>query len=382
LDTFTRTRLAALALVVSAVVASCSSGSSSSGGVKAAQARVTSSEKAVADAQTAVKTAETAFCNDTKSYIATIDRYGKVFDQSAATVGDLKSAGADLAAPKQDAISSAQAVGDSRDALAKAQQDLAAAKADLAAKQAAATGASTTTSSSTASTTTTTLVPTATVDRVKKAESDFTAATKSVTDQTPVLSATAELNSAALALEMAWLRAFSDAGCFTDEQQKQAEAAVHDYTVSLQTALQTTGFYSGPIDGIYGPSTADAVKKLQTANGLKATGFVDQATALALSSAMAAKGGAVATRSLAHTAAVQTTLKLAGYWTGAIDGRWTPELTDALKKFQTSLGIPATGTVDAATIAALERALANAKTPPATPTPTTVVRSTTTTSSP
>ena len=69
---------------------------------------------------------------------------------------------------------------------------------------------------------------------------------------------------------------------------------------------------------------------------------------------MASKGGAVATDALAHTSAVQSTLKLAGYWTGPVDGKWTPELTDALEKFQTDLGVPATGAVDIATLSALE----------------------------
>jgi peptidoglycan hydrolase-like protein with peptidoglycan-binding domain len=53
---------------------------------------------------------------------------------------------------------------------------------------------------------------------------------------------------------------------------------------------------------------------------------------------------------------------------GPVDGQWTPALTDALKKFQAELGVPATGTVDAATIAALEKAIAEAKKPPSSPT--------------
>jgi hypothetical protein len=35
---------------------------------------------------------------------------------------------------------------------------------------------------------------------------------------------------------------------------------------------------------------------------------------------------------------------------------WTPALTEALKDFQTELGVKPTGTVDAATLAALEKA--------------------------
>jgi peptidoglycan hydrolase-like protein with peptidoglycan-binding domain len=144
-----------------------------------------------------------------------------------------------------------------------------------------------------------------------------------------------------------------------------------EYTVALQTALQTTGHYDGKIDGIYGPATVDAVKKLQTASGLPVTGYVDRATAAALNSAMASKGGAAATHALAQTAAVQSTLKLAGYWTGPVDGRWTPELTDALKKFQTDLGVAASGAVDVATLSALEATIAAGKSPPPSSTPST-----------
>ena len=59
---------------------------------------------------------------------------------------------------------------------------------------------------------------------------------------------------------------------------------------------------------------------------------------------------------------MQSVLKVAGYWTGPIDGEWTPELTDALKEFQTALGVPPSGAVDTATLNALEETIATAKT--------------------
>ena len=62
---------------------------------------------------------------------------------------------------------------------------------------------------------------------------------------------------------------------------------------------------------------------------------------------------------------------LAGYWTGPIDGNWTPELTAPLKKFQTSLGVPATGQVDAPTLSALEQTIADTKAAATTTTTTT-----------
>jgi peptidoglycan hydrolase-like protein with peptidoglycan-binding domain len=71
---------------------------------------------------------------------------------------------------------------------------------------------------------------------------------------------------------------------------------------------------------------------------------------------------------MTQTAALQTVLKLAGYWPGPIDGQWTDELTAALKSFQTALGVPPSGTVDTATIAAFQAALAEAKAEPTTTT--------------
>ena len=60
------------------------------------------------------------------------------------------------------------------------------------------------------------------------------------------------------------------------------------------------------------------------------------------------------------TAAVQQTLKLAGFWDGPVDGAWTPALGAALKDFQSELGVEPTGAVDAATISGLEKAIAEA----------------------
>ena len=134
--------------------------------------------------------------------------------------------------------------------------------------------------------------------------------------------------------------------------------------------MQTAGYYKGPIDGIYGPQTVAAVEQLQTDSGLPVTGLVDQATALALDKKLAKVG--------LQTAALQSVLKLTGSYTGPIDGKWTPELTDALKQFQTDAGLPPTGAIDAATLAALEQALAEIATSAASTTTTTAPASPTT----
>jgi peptidoglycan hydrolase-like protein with peptidoglycan-binding domain len=107
------------------------------------------------------------------------------------------------------------------------------------------------------------------------------------------------------------------------------------------------------------------VEALQMAHGLPVTGTVDKATAAALQADLQAKGGAAAQSAVASTAALQQTLKLAGFWDGPVDGTWPPALTEALKAFQTKLKVPPTGTVDAATVTALEEAIATTKTPSA-----------------
>lgn len=154
----------------------------------------------------------------------------------------------------------------------------------------------------------------------------------------------------------------------------EAEAAMRDYTMTLQQSLLDAGYYDDEVDGVYGPATVDAVEALQRAHGLPVTGTVDNASAAALERDLAAKGGATEQEAAASTAAVQQTLKLAGFWDGPVDGEWTEALTGALKDFQTELGVEPTGAVDAATIAAVERAIAEteqeASAPPTNASPT------------
>ena len=51
---------------------------------------------------------------------------------------------------------------------------------------------------------------------------------------------------------------------------------------TLQTKLKRWGYYSGNVDGIFGPQTQSAVKSFQKKNGLAVDGMVGPATAKAL----------------------------------------------------------------------------------------------------
>jgi murein L,D-transpeptidase YcbB/YkuD len=338
--------------------------------IAAAEARVADAEDGVESAQSAYDEAGDQFCADTEGYVEALDRYGKLFSDEAATVGDVRTGGEDLIEPRDTVMASADSLIAAREELAAAQQELLDAQAALA--EAIATASSIPTSSSApATTTTTTLVPAATIERVEAAEKDLERTARGINDDTPLAQATAEYNSAALALQIAWMRLLFDAGCLSDEQQAEAVAQVTAFTTNLQTTLTQLDYYDGPIDGVYGPATVDAVKRLQADSGLRETGFVDQATSRAIDALLEQQGLAEMT----FTATVQTVLTLTSFWTGPIDGQWTDELTNALMQFQTALGVPPTGVVDPATMAAFEdavaavRTLVSATTVPATPAP-------------
>jgi len=348
-------------LAVAGILLLASTGCSGDGtdtSVKAAQTKVKAKEKALTEAQAAATAAATGFCTASTTYITAIDRYGDVLNATAPTVGDVKDAGSDLAQPGKDAQQAAQAVAETRTAVATAEQELADAQAALVTAQASASG---TTPSAVPSSKSPSPSPTpASVTRVQEAETELAAAQAGITDKTPLAQAAEQFNAAAVALEMAWLQLLGDSGCLTDAQQDTAAKAVSSYTKTLQQALADAGYYDAKVDGIYGPKTVAAVEALQKANGLPQTGTLDKATEKALRSELAAKGGAAAQEETASTAAVQQTLKLAGYWDGPVDGVWTDDLTVALEKLQKDLGVKVTGTVDAATIAALEKAIAQA----------------------
>jgi peptidoglycan hydrolase-like protein with peptidoglycan-binding domain len=353
----------ALAVGVTVVLAACGDDSGSSSGttaaadpVAAAQARVTSAQTSLDTANGALTSAQKQFCNDASAYVAVLDRYGKLFTDSKTTVGDVKTGGADLIAPKEAVTASATAIDAAQADVAKAAQDLADAQTALSAAQSGSPA------STAAPVTTTTLVPPATIARVKQAEADFQTAAAGINDSTPLLQAAAAYNSAAFGLEVAWSKLLADAGCLTDVQQAEAVRQLTAYTVELQTDLATAGYYNGAIDGIYGPLTLAGVEQLQKDSGLPVTGLVDQATGLALEKKLA--------KTSLQTAALQSLLKLTGYYTGPVDGKWTPALTDALKQFQTASGLEPTGAVDAATLAAFQEAIAQL--PPSTTTTTTV----------
>jgi hypothetical protein len=66
---------------------------------------------------------------------------------------------------------------------------------------------------------------------------------------------------------------------YTDDQSYDNSAPVVDSTVqAAQTQLAALGYYNGPVDGILGPTTRDALAKYQAAKQLRVTGSLSPDT--------------------------------------------------------------------------------------------------------
>ncbi len=282
-----------------------------------------------------VATAQEQFCSDVEEYLASSGEYGGLFEEVELTVGDVKNASDELA-PGLEAV---------RESAATFQEAVAA---------------------DTTPGVEVDVVEPESIEAVEEAEAAVAAATD-IDDNTAVVDAGVQFQSAAYQLEVAWVLLFADAGCIQDEAQ--ATQWVTDYVTALQTDLRDAGYYTGEIDGIYGPETIQAVQQLQKDAGLPETGLVDPATQVALAATLGQ-------RNSAQVGALQGILISAGYYDGTVDGVWSPAVEEALKSLQTDLGVEATGVVDAATLRAFEAALAEAGQPPVTTTtePTAITR--------
>lgn len=159
------------------------------------------------------------------------------------------------------------------------------------------------------------------------------------------------------------------------------QGARGDAVRQLQERLAAAGFRpAGGADGVFGPATTTALTSFQSSKGLAASGSVDPATAAALGTVSATPGvtGAATAETPAErqpeagqttgsslvglkigargdaVKTLQRTIMNAGFTVvGGADGVFGVLTASALTSFQNANGLPATGSVDEATAAAL-----------------------------
>lgn len=139
------------------------------------------------------------------------------------------------------------------------------------------------------------------------------------------------------------------------------QASASDPRVAaLQVGLHARGLYHGPIDGITGPATQRAIRKLQARASIEVDGVVGPKTRRALGRFAKHRLGS---RHLHFgnagwdVASLQFQLAEHGFPSGDFDGVFGPHIDGALRRFQDFAGLKADGVAGPATFDALARPL-------------------------
>jgi peptidoglycan hydrolase-like protein with peptidoglycan-binding domain len=128
---------------------------------------------------------------------------------------------------------------------------------------------------------------------------------------------------------------------------------------TLQHKLTATGFYKGQITGFYGPTTQEAVRRFQQAQGLPVDGIAGPNTLSALYSTSGSRSslpiGILLRRGSRGTPVtqLQNTLKAQGFYPGPVTGYYGGLTEEAVRRFQQAKGLSVDGTAGSKTLSAL-----------------------------
>ena len=127
---------------------------------------------------------------------------------------------------------------------------------------------------------------------------------------------------------------------------------------TLQQKLTATGFYKGQITGFYGPTTQEAVRRFQQAQGLPIDGIAGPNTLSALYGTSGSSSLPIdillrrGSRGTPVTQ-LQTTLKAQGLYQGPVTGYYGGLTEEAVRKFQQAQGLSVDGMAGSKTLSAL-----------------------------
>jgi murein DD-endopeptidase MepM/ murein hydrolase activator NlpD len=127
---------------------------------------------------------------------------------------------------------------------------------------------------------------------------------------------------------------------------------------ALQVALEALGLSPGTVDGVSGPATRGAVRRLQLRRHLSVDGVAGLQTRRALGSRGRPGLGARAMKEGQRgwdIAALQYLLNARGFGPGGYDGGFGSNTADAVRSFQSAAGLDADGVAGTSTLAALRR---------------------------
>lgn len=139
-----------------------------------------------------------------------------------------------------------------------------------------------------------------------------------------------------------------------------AKAGIGDPDVAaLQVALASKGIYAGPVDGVLGPATETAVRRLQKRARIAVDGIPGPMTRGALGrlgKPMLGSRPMAPGNSGWDVAALQYLLAWHGFPSGDFDGIFGPRTEAALLRFQEWAGLPRAGWAGTGTLSALQAA--------------------------
>jgi len=125
---------------------------------------------------------------------------------------------------------------------------------------------------------------------------------------------------------------------------------------ALQVGLHARGLYAGPIDGLTGPATQKAIRRLQAHARLAVDGVVGPKTRRALGRFARHRLGSRPLRfgkAGWDVASLQFQLAEHGFPSGTFDGIFGPHIDKALRRFQAWAGLKVDGVAGPATLGAL-----------------------------
>ena len=124
-------------------------------------------------------------------------------------------------------------------------------------------------------------------------------------------------------------------------QMGSTDPAVRD----LQDALKALGHDPGPIDGVFGTTTENAVKAFQQARDITADGIVGKVTWINIDEADQSEPVLKIGSTGLPVRRAQKRMSLVGFNVGGVDGRYGTHTEAAVKKLQQQRGLAVDGVV-------------------------------------